>query len=191
VTAEVVRKLPGDRGGAPARVDGSLQIVEAFRFPEGFDQDRIDVFNTNADRLAVFKLRLWETFGIDSKRYEGMWDFEEYVRLAEPAFYSLQALMSDEDVPCLLFAHEYMGMPAALQAILDGQQQFRTVFHAHECATARRLVEDHDGHDTMFYNVLRQARDDGLSGFILCEDDLDFSADFERRAPEAGRNGPT
>jgi len=32
--------------------------------------------------------------------------------------------------------------------------------------------------------VLRQARDDGVAGFILCEDDLDFSADFERRAPE-------
>jgi len=32
--------------------------------------------------------------------------------------------------------------------------------------------------------VLRQARNDGLSGFILCEDDLDFSADFESRAPE-------
>ncbi|GAW34513.1 glycosyltransferase family 25 [Roseovarius sp. A-2] len=32
--------------------------------------------------------------------------------------------------------------------------------------------------------VLRQARDDGLSGFVLCEDDLDFSADFEHRAPQ-------
>ncbi len=47
-TAEVVRKLPGDKGGAPARVDGVLQIVEAFRFPEGFDQDRVEVFNTNS-----------------------------------------------------------------------------------------------------------------------------------------------
>lgn len=46
-TVEVAPKEPGDRGGAPARVDGRLQIVEAFRFPEGFDQDRIDVFNTN------------------------------------------------------------------------------------------------------------------------------------------------
>jgi len=118
----------------------------------------IDVFNTNPDRLAVFKLRLWETFGIDSKKYEGMWDFEEYVRLAEPAFYGLRALLGDDDLPCVLFAHEFMGMPAALQAILDGREDFRTVFHAHECATARRLVENHDGHDTMFYNVLRQAR---------------------------------
>lgn len=48
VTAEVVAKLTGDKGGAPARVDGVLQIVEAFRFPEDFDQDRVGVFNTNS-----------------------------------------------------------------------------------------------------------------------------------------------
>lgn len=47
ITVETVDKLAGDRGGAPARVDGRLQIVEAFRFPQGFDQDTIPVFNTN------------------------------------------------------------------------------------------------------------------------------------------------
>jgi len=50
----------------------------------------------------------------------------------------------------------------ALQATLDGGDEFRTVFHAHECATARRLVEDNPGHDTMFYNVMREARSQGL-----------------------------
>ena len=47
LTAEMAPKEPGDKGGAPARVDGRAQIVEAFRFPEGFDQERIPVFNTN------------------------------------------------------------------------------------------------------------------------------------------------
>ena len=47
LTAEMAPKEPGDKGGAPARVDGRSQIVEAFRFPEGFDQSRIPVFNTN------------------------------------------------------------------------------------------------------------------------------------------------
>lgn len=47
LTAEMAPKEPGDAGGAPARVDGKAQIVEAFRFPEGFDQSRIPVFNTN------------------------------------------------------------------------------------------------------------------------------------------------
>ncbi len=47
ITVEVVDKHPGDRGGAPARVDGALRLVEAFAFPERFDQDRIPLFNTN------------------------------------------------------------------------------------------------------------------------------------------------
>jgi UTP--glucose-1-phosphate uridylyltransferase len=47
ITAEVVRKEKGDKGGAPARVDGVPQIVEAFRFPKSFDQDSIPLFNTN------------------------------------------------------------------------------------------------------------------------------------------------
>ena len=47
LTAEMAPKEPGDKGGAPARVDGKPQIVEAFRFPEDFDQESIPVFNTN------------------------------------------------------------------------------------------------------------------------------------------------
>lgn len=47
ITVEVADKAKGDKGGAPARVDGALQIVEGFRFPPSFDQDSIPVFNTN------------------------------------------------------------------------------------------------------------------------------------------------
>lgn len=46
MTVEVAAKAPGDKGGAPARVDGRVQLVEGFCFPEGFDQDMIPVFNT-------------------------------------------------------------------------------------------------------------------------------------------------
>lgn len=48
ISVEVADKAKGDKGGAPARVDGVLQVVEGFRFPEGFDQDSIPVFNTNS-----------------------------------------------------------------------------------------------------------------------------------------------
>jgi UTP--glucose-1-phosphate uridylyltransferase len=48
VTAEVVSKDPGDAGGAPARVDDVLQIVESFRFPSEFDEAQIPVFNVNS-----------------------------------------------------------------------------------------------------------------------------------------------
>ncbi|MBM3269249.1 MAG: UTP--glucose-1-phosphate uridylyltransferase [Candidatus Sericytochromatia bacterium] len=46
MTAEVAAKAKGDKGGAPARVGGRLQLVEGFAFPPGFDQDSVPVFNT-------------------------------------------------------------------------------------------------------------------------------------------------
>jgi UDP-N-acetylglucosamine pyrophosphorylase len=47
VTVEIVPKVPGDRGGIPARVGGHLQVVEEFRLPAGFDSARVPFFNTN------------------------------------------------------------------------------------------------------------------------------------------------
>lgn len=46
MTIEAAAKAPGDKGGAPALVDGQLRLVEGFAFPKAFDQDRIPVFNT-------------------------------------------------------------------------------------------------------------------------------------------------
>jgi UTP--glucose-1-phosphate uridylyltransferase len=51
LTAEVVKKDPGDKGGAPALLNGTPQIIEGFRFPTAFDQDSIAVFNTNTFTL--------------------------------------------------------------------------------------------------------------------------------------------
>jgi UTP--glucose-1-phosphate uridylyltransferase len=48
ISVEAADKAKGDKGGAPARVDGVLQIVEGFRFPKAFNQDAIPVFNTNS-----------------------------------------------------------------------------------------------------------------------------------------------
>jgi UTP--glucose-1-phosphate uridylyltransferase len=52
VTIEVARK-EGDMGGAPARIDGRVVLLEAPRFPAGFDHDRIPVFNTNTALIDV------------------------------------------------------------------------------------------------------------------------------------------
>ncbi|MFA5779597.1 MAG: UTP--glucose-1-phosphate uridylyltransferase [Elusimicrobiota bacterium] len=46
MTVELAQKYPGDKGGAPAVVDGHLEIVEQFKFPTDFNQDLISVFNT-------------------------------------------------------------------------------------------------------------------------------------------------
>ncbi len=52
MTSEVARK-DGDMGGAPARVDGRLGLLEGPQFPPDFDQERIRVFNTNTAILAL------------------------------------------------------------------------------------------------------------------------------------------
>ena len=55
LTVEVAPK-EGDLGGAPARVDGRLGLLEGPQFPPDFDQDRIRVFNTNSATVAVSAL---------------------------------------------------------------------------------------------------------------------------------------
>lgn len=47
MTIESVDNEGSTTGGMPARVDGRLQVVEAFRFPEDFDASSIPVYNTN------------------------------------------------------------------------------------------------------------------------------------------------
>ncbi len=53
LSAEVARTVPGDAGGAPAFVDGVLQIVEGFRYPEGFDASRLVFLATNTFALSL------------------------------------------------------------------------------------------------------------------------------------------
>lgn len=52
LTVEVACK-DGDTGGAPARVDGRMALLEGPRFPAGFDHGRIPVFNTNTAVVDV------------------------------------------------------------------------------------------------------------------------------------------
>jgi UTP--glucose-1-phosphate uridylyltransferase len=46
MTAEVARNT-GEPGGAPARVDGQLMLLESMRFPPDFDQSTLPVTNVN------------------------------------------------------------------------------------------------------------------------------------------------
>src|SRR4051794_9197795 len=123
-----------------------------------------DVSRFDPARIGEFKFVLWEKFGVDSSKYDNIWDYEQYMRIAKPTIAALHALgaTTSESEPCIIFSHEYMGMPTALAAVLEGDKgNFRTIFYAHECATMRRIVEGHPGHDTMFYNVLRSAMAEG------------------------------
>lgn len=72
MTAEVARK-EGDMGGAPARVDGRTMLLEAPRFPPGFDQEAIPVFNVNTVTFDLAALdREWDlTWLYVEKEVEG------------------------------------------------------------------------------------------------------------------------
>ncbi len=141
------RKFVPDRGGVEAEAEILL----------------FDVHSIHAEPLNRFKARLWEHFGIDSLRYEFIWDFEEYVRIAEPAIEALRAMgASNATQPTVILAHEFMGMPTALAAMIDAPSEFSTIFYAHEVAQIRKIVEDHPAHDVMFYNVLSRATQQGL-----------------------------
>jgi hypothetical protein len=111
--------------------------------------------------IDEFKKRLFEEFGIRSHLYENLWEYEQYIRLAPAAIAALKAIGAAKG-PTTIIAHEFMGMPTALAAILEPACNFKTIFYAHEVATMRRIVEKSPGHDTMFYNVIKQAHNDKL-----------------------------
>jgi len=121
----------------------------------------IDVRHMDKWPINEFKKRLFEEFGVQSNLYEHLWEFEQYIRLAPAAIEVLKAIGAAED-STIIIAHEFMGMATALAAILEPSCNFKTIFYAHEVATMRRIVEEHPGHDTMFYNVIRQAHKDRL-----------------------------
>lgn len=68
VLCEVCRK-EGDKGGIPVHAEGTLQVLEEFRLPPGFDPGTVNVFNTNtflvrAEPLARTPLH-WTFFEVE------------------------------------------------------------------------------------------------------------------------------
>ena len=122
----------------------------------------VDVFRSNPSRLNLFKGELYKKFSVPSQDFESVWEYEQYVRLAEPGFEALKAIGLRDGEPLTVLGHEYMGMPTALKFVMDGDPDVRTVFYAHEVASVRQIVENRPGHDTMFYNVLKHAERTGV-----------------------------
>ncbi len=121
----------------------------------------VDVRHMKNGAVNEFKKRLFEEFGIRSHLHEHLWEYEQYIRLAPAAIAALKALGAAKESTTII-AHEFMGMPTVLAAIIEPYCDFKTVFYAHEVATMRRIVEEHPGHDAMFYNVIKQAHKDKL-----------------------------
>ncbi len=144
----------------------------------------IDVTNTDKGVINEFKKHLFERFGIRSHLYEHLWEYEQYVRLAPAAIAALKAIGAAKD-STIIVSHEFMGMPTVLAAILEPMCDFKTIFYAHEVATMRRIVENHPGHDTMFYNTVKLAHENKL---YINEVFGDQSSFFKHALVEASKN---
>ena len=136
------------------------------RCPDGTEVEPevllVDVESGAPEGLDRFKHRLYRAYGLASDRYEGASEYERYVRLAEPAYEAVTALLgTDGGRPVHMLAHEFMGLPTALKARLADDPGVYTLFYAHEVATARRLVEQGRGGDVRFYGALRAAAGSG------------------------------
>ncbi|MDA0336957.1 MAG: hypothetical protein O2782_17470 [bacterium] len=122
----------------------------------------VDVEGSVPHGLGYFKFLLFQAFGLASDRHDGQWEYEQYVRLAEPAYDAVMSLLQDRgDTPVHFVAHEFMGLPTAFKAQLAGDSGVSTIFYAHEVATARRLVEELQGGDVAFYGALHAAVETG------------------------------
>jgi hypothetical protein len=115
----------------------------------------VDARQPNVERLNAYKASLYGHFGIQSDRYESQPEYNLYINAAEPGYQALQAIAGKTSGTVI--AHEFMGMPLCYSAMMHAPDRYRTVFYGHEVATVRLIVEQHPGHDTMFYNVLAQA----------------------------------
>jgi UTP--glucose-1-phosphate uridylyltransferase len=74
VTAELVPKRPGDKGGVAALHQGQVKLCEAFRLPKDFPHDAIPTFNTNTLWIEVEALEKSEdrwTWCVAKKNVEG------------------------------------------------------------------------------------------------------------------------
>ena len=125
----------------------------------------VDPAEADLKHVNGLKHRLWERFGLQSDRYEHSYEYEYYVRAAEPQYLALEAVLGS-DVNRgrkVVMAHEFMGVPLCLVAELFRPRAFCRVYYAHEVPPVRPVIEEHPGHDTMFYNVLRLAQSEFLT----------------------------
>ncbi len=121
----------------------------------------VDASNPNMVAVNNFRYNVWRNYGIDSDLYAHDDEFNLYFTIAQPLYAALKALGVDATLSPndrFVIAHEWLGMPVVFAAQMNEPDHWRTIFYAHETATARLLVEDHPGHDTRFYNALTHGR---------------------------------
>lgn len=131
--------------------------------------------------LRQFQARVGEHYGLDLGRYSWSDELTFILATAQPLWSACQCLIEPMALTVQQKRLILMGWPGipllfAMHIAMDGihNRWAQTLFYADECATARHLVEDHDGHDTRFYNTLIRAQAEGIvmSDLLGQRDDL-------------------
>jgi len=125
----------------------------------------VDAGTIAGETIDPYKFYLYQRWGLACAQYEKNWEFSFFLNAGEPLYEAVNAVTQDLSPTAQRFiiAHEWLGLPVIFSALLRDDDRYKTVFYAHEVATARLLVEGNGGHDTRFYNVLRLGLAQGQS----------------------------
>jgi hypothetical protein len=161
---------------APEGVAAALQEIEQrmnvhFLYGmRGFGRYEHEVILVDAGAIAgetinPYKFYLYQRWGLACSQHENNWEFSFFLNAGEPLYEAVNAVTQDLSPTAqrYIIAHEWLGLPVIFSAALRNDDRYKTVFYAHEVATARLLVEGNGGHDTRFYNVLRLGLAQGQS----------------------------
>lgn len=125
----------------------------------------VDFLKVNRWLVDQFSHSLWADYGIEVSRYGHSMEFQGFVDLAVPLARAVIALTPGKEVGDLcnsVIAHDWMGLPTIFALRQQQPANWNLIFYAHEVAPVRRLVEEHEGHDTRFYNVMQLGLAEGL-----------------------------
>jgi hypothetical protein len=144
-----------------------VRLIYGIRSFGSFDHEvlLVDAGGIAGQSINSYKYYLWQHWGLPCSRHETNWEFSFYLNSGEPLFAAVEAVTADT-APAgerFIIAHEWLGLPVVFSALIRDPKKYKTVFYAHEVATARLLVEEHGGHDTRFYNALRLGLEQGHS----------------------------
>lgn len=188
----IYSSLPGhEHNEAPEGVAAALQAIEQrmnvhFLYGvRGFGRYEHEVILVDAGAIAgpvinSYKFYLWQHWGLPCSEHQSNWEFSFFLNAGEPLYAAIDAVTGKlpPKAQRFIIAHEWLGLPVAFSAKLRHDDRYKTIFYAHEVATARLLVEGHGGHDTRFYNALRL----GLSQGYTLEDVFGDHAWFYKHA---------
>jgi hypothetical protein len=146
----------------------NVRLLYGVRAFGGFEHEVIlvDAGNLAGEVINSYKYHLWSRWGLPASQHESNWEFSFFLNAGEPLFAAVDAIAAIDLPPAaqrFIIAHEWLGLPVAFSARLRDDARYRTIFYAHEVATARLLVEENGGHDTRFYNALRLGLSQGYN----------------------------